>query len=291
MPGDTVGVAEPSNHSKQLKIYPNSESIEPELPRQAPTNGKVISSSPLQYRNAPSPMLVTLSGIVTRVRLVQLENALPPIPFTPLSIATLVNPPQSANASPPIIVTLLGIVTLVSLLHPENAFVPIPRAPSKTNEPEIMLVVSITQPSTNLQPGMVVVSNSAALHPSNTEESTTESPFGSLMFFRLRQFLNADPPMRVTLFGIVILVRALQPENVPSQIILTPLGIVTLVSPLQPENAENSMLVTLSGIVTFVSPLQPENARIPMLVTPLGIVTLVSLSQPSNADREMCLTG
>ena len=37
------------------------------LPRLAPTNGNVISSSPLQPLNAEDPMLVTPSGIVTLV--------------------------------------------------------------------------------------------------------------------------------------------------------------------------------------------------------------------------------
>ena len=55
-----------------------------------------------------------------------------------------------------------------------------------------------------------------------------------LLYCRLLQSENAEPPMLVMLFGIV-----------------------TLVSPLQPENAEFPMLVTLFGIVILVSPLQP----------------------------------
>ena len=39
------------------------------------TNGKVISLSPLQSENAPSPILITLSGTVTLLSKVQLKNA------------------------------------------------------------------------------------------------------------------------------------------------------------------------------------------------------------------------
>ena len=49
---------------------------------------------PLQSQNAPTPMLVTLSGIVT-----------------------LASPLQPTNAYTPMLVTLLGIVTLVSPLQ------------------------------------------------------------------------------------------------------------------------------------------------------------------------------
>jgi hypothetical protein len=40
----------------------------------------------MQPANAPSPMLVTLSGIVMLVNLLQLENALPPMLVTLLGI-------------------------------------------------------------------------------------------------------------------------------------------------------------------------------------------------------------
>ena len=53
---------------------------------------------PLQPRNALSPILVTLFGIVI-----------------------LVNPLQAVNAEEPILVTLFGIVILVNPLQPENA--------------------------------------------------------------------------------------------------------------------------------------------------------------------------
>ena len=51
-------------------------------------------------------MLVTLSGMVMLVRLVQL-NASCPMLVTPLAIVTLVRLVQSENASAPMLVTLL----------------------------------------------------------------------------------------------------------------------------------------------------------------------------------------
>ena len=52
------------------------------------------------------------------MRLVQSENAPPPMLVTPLPIVTLVRPVHPVSALFPILVTLLGIVTLVSLLQP-----------------------------------------------------------------------------------------------------------------------------------------------------------------------------
>ena len=44
----------------------------------------------MQYANGPSPMLVTLAGIVTPGRLVQDSNAPSPMLVTPSEIVTLV---------------------------------------------------------------------------------------------------------------------------------------------------------------------------------------------------------
>ena len=93
------------------KIYPNSDSLVPELPRCDPTNGKVMLVSPLQPENALDPMLVTLDGIVTEVSLLQPENALSPILATLDGIVTEVSPSQPQNAHDPMLVTPLGIVT------------------------------------------------------------------------------------------------------------------------------------------------------------------------------------
>src|SRR5437660_102109 len=57
-------------------------------------------------------MLVTLSGILTLVRLVQPENA-PPMLVTLPGIVTLVRLVQDKNARFSMLVTLPGIVTLV----------------------------------------------------------------------------------------------------------------------------------------------------------------------------------
>ena len=54
----------------------------PVLPRSPPTKGKVISSRDVHPLNAPSPILVTLSGMVIEVKPVQPSNALTPISVT-----------------------------------------------------------------------------------------------------------------------------------------------------------------------------------------------------------------
>ena len=69
-------------------------------------------------------MLVTLSGIVTLVRPVQLRNALCPMLVTLLPIVTLVSPVQCANVPFLMIVTLSGIVTVFSPVHSSKAAVP-----------------------------------------------------------------------------------------------------------------------------------------------------------------------
>jgi hypothetical protein len=59
-------------------------------------------------------MLVTLSGIVTLVRELQLKNAEDPMLVTLLGILTLASELQPSNAEFPMLVTLSGIATLVS---------------------------------------------------------------------------------------------------------------------------------------------------------------------------------
>ena len=49
-----------------------------------------VSANPLQPLNAPSPILVTLSGIVTSFNLSQNANAQFPMRVTPSGIVTLV---------------------------------------------------------------------------------------------------------------------------------------------------------------------------------------------------------
>ena len=71
----------------------------------------------MQPENAQSPIVVTLSGIVTLVRLSQPLNAEFPIVVTLSGIVTLARLSQRLNAYSPIVVTLSPIVTLVRLLQ------------------------------------------------------------------------------------------------------------------------------------------------------------------------------
>ena len=74
--------------------------------------------------NAASPMLVTLEGIVTAVRPVQLENAWLPMLVTLPGIVTAVRPVQLKKADWPMLVTLEGIVMAVRPVQLENAWLP-----------------------------------------------------------------------------------------------------------------------------------------------------------------------
>lgn len=66
----------------------------------------------MQYKNAFSPILVMLSGIVTLAREEQFENVLSPILDAPVGIATLVRE-QVLNTYIPIIFVFLLIEQLV----------------------------------------------------------------------------------------------------------------------------------------------------------------------------------
>ena len=80
------------------------------------------------------------------------------------------------------------------------------------------------------------------------------------MLARLEQSRNKEPPIEVTLLGIVKLVRLVQSLNA-----LLPIEIL-------PHR--------LSGIVMLVRLVQPRNALLPIEVTPSGIVMLVTLEHP-----------
>ena len=74
----------------------------------------------LQFSNAPNPIEVTLSGIVTLFSEVQLEKAISPIEVTLLPIVTFVRPVQYQNRFLSIEVTPLPIVALVRLVQLTN---------------------------------------------------------------------------------------------------------------------------------------------------------------------------
>ena len=61
-------------------------------------------------QNAPSPILVTLSGIAILFKEQQSQNALSPMLFTLLGMAMLDKEVQPANALLPMLVTLLGMI-------------------------------------------------------------------------------------------------------------------------------------------------------------------------------------
>ena len=151
-------------------MYPNSVEadgvVASALP---PTNGSVISTSPEQPKKALSPIFVTESGTDIALIPVQFTNAPLPIVFTPSPMVTYTNFVQLANArssiSPvvtcKVVSTLLsieaaaiaGIVALVICAQPVNASSPIDvRFFDKVTE------VRLTQSLNALAPILVTVS-------------------------------------------------------------------------------------------------------------------------------------
>jgi len=83
--------------------------------------------NPVQPSNVYYPIIVTLSGIVTFVRLVQFANARTlAMLFTLFGIVTLVRSLQPWNALSMMLVTLFPILTATGLLMtaPELSFIP-----------------------------------------------------------------------------------------------------------------------------------------------------------------------
>ena len=79
-----------------------------------------IEMREVQPENAPDPMDVTESGMVTEVSPVQPENALSPMDVTESGMVTEVSPVQPENALPPMDVTESPMVTELSEVQPMN---------------------------------------------------------------------------------------------------------------------------------------------------------------------------
>jgi len=88
-------------------------------------SGIVIFVRLVQLMKAKSPMVVTLSGIVMLVRLVQPSKAEPSMLVRPSGIVMLFRLVQLAKAAPPMVLMLLGIVMLVRLEREPKALVSI----------------------------------------------------------------------------------------------------------------------------------------------------------------------
>ena len=78
----------------------------------------------MQLEKAPSPILVTLSGIVTELNFVQALKALLPILVTLSGMIMQSKSSQPPKALSSMLVTVSGIVTELSYLLP-NALLPI----------------------------------------------------------------------------------------------------------------------------------------------------------------------
>jgi hypothetical protein len=169
-------------------------------------------------------MSVTPSGIVTDVRLRQLQNASLPIMQVPWGITY-----------PPVFDTGQHTSLMFGLLNST------PSATSKylfSGDPVILVKL---------------------LQNLNGFPAIYDTLPGSVTDVRPRP-ANAASSIQFTPSEIVTDVRLLQYENAASPMLVTLPGIVTEVSFSHSENAELPIIVTLSGIVTEVKFLQKQNA-------------------------------
>ena len=97
----------------------------------------VTEVKPSQPEKAPSPILVTASGMVTEVKPVQPEKAELPILVTDSGIVTKAKPVQSKKAELPILVTDSGMVIEVKPLNPEHKYSVI----FSTLSPNVMVLI------------------------------------------------------------------------------------------------------------------------------------------------------
>ena len=155
-------------------------------------------------------MLVTPSGIVMEVRLVQPEKALPSM-----------------------LVTLSGMVMDTGLMQSRKAYGAIWITPSgMTTLPE-QVVPSIRIPFTITKGSSFCFWLNQEV-PLNALFSMLVTPSGIWMEVRLVQLENAQSPMLVTPSGMVMEVRLAQLENAPLPMLVTPSGILMDVRLVQP---------------------------------------------------------
>ena len=224
-------------------------------------------------------MLVTLSGMFMKVRLLQPKKPNSPMLVTLSGMIVLEHP----------ITSLLLLVSMIAL-HPfRESYIVFPSATIMEVRPLQLL---------------------------KAEYSIFVTLFGMLMEVRLLQLEKAELPIFVTLSGIFMEERLLQPEKTELAILVTLSGMFMVKRLLQPLKAELPIPVTLSGIIVFEHPvinvlllvsimalqslresyivlpsatimetrlLQPEEREPPILTTLSGIVMETRSVQPEKA--------
>jgi len=92
-----------------------------------------------------------------------------------------------------------------------------------------------------LQPAISELDDVSIIALQFSRESYFVFPSSTMMEVRPLQPEKADPPMLVTLLGIVTDLRPLQLEKVAYSMLVTLLGIVTDLRPLQPSYLQNAL--------------------------------------------------
>ena len=104
------------------------------------------------------------------------------------------------------------------------------------------------------------------------------------------QLVNTEPPIIVTLFGMIMDFSSEQLEKADSAISVIPLGIFIDVKLLQLLNRFLLIISMLEESSTEDKFVHPENAPRPIDVTLAGIVTESKFGQPLNAKSSIAVT-
>jgi hypothetical protein len=173
----------------------------------------------------------------------------------------LVKPVQFLKESTRIVDTDWGIVRDIKLVQSANAL------------PSIVVAV------------VGILTFIKLLHPKNIDGLTTVK-LGRVTPVKLEQFKNVDPPMLVTLGGIVIVAKLEQLLNTDPPRDVTLGGIVKLCKLVQfwkTELGNDKRLLVLCEVVQLTIAMQSWNAEVPIVVIVLGMLILVNCEQPLNA--------
>ena len=155
-------------------------------------SGRVILVRLLQSSNALSPMLVTPSGRVTLVRLLQPRNDSSPMLVTPSGRVMLIRMLQYSNASFPMLVTPSSRVTLVRLLQYLNASFPMLVTPfGTTTSPPRPLYFCNTPFSITKSFGLLICVSSCCLYSSLRVRIATTSFRTGLAMTYVEGFYNS----------------------------------------------------------------------------------------------------
>ena len=173
-------------------------------------------------------MLVTLSGILILVRLLQPWKACPSMLVTPSPIVMLVRLLQNMKVSRSMLVTLSGIVILFRPTQPEKAL-----------SPMLVTLSGIVMPVRRL-------------HAWKADPPILMTLFGRVMLLSLLQPLKARKPILVTPSGIVMLVKLWHLKKASPSMLVTGLPLMVTGMTSSPDTSSSQpVIVTESPCISY----------------------------------------